>query len=651
MSQETPTTEPSSTEPQVASTTHTFEAEVEQVLRLVVHSLYSHPEVFLRELVSNASDALDKLRFRAISEPDLVPEGTTLRIRIEPDELAGTLTIADDGVGMTRDELQANLGTIAKSGTRELAEKLAKAQEAKGDLSLIGQFGVGFYSAFLVADRVDVLSRAAGSREAWKWSSDGQREFVLAPATRVEPGTSVVLHLREDQRGLLTTWRLEELIRKYSDYVHFPIELRLARQKDDAAPAYKTVNRGSPLWQRSPSEVTAEQYDELYRHIAHDTEPPLARDHFKVEGTQEFVGLLYVPRRAPFDLFNPDAKNGLRLYVKRVFILEDAEEILPRWLRFVRGVIDSEDLPLNVSRELLQDSRITKVIKKQVQKHVLDTLAKLATDAPDDYAVFWKNFGAVLKEGLHFEPSEAGKLGKLLRFETTFRAADGTTKLTSLDEAKARMKEGQKAIYYATGDSRKALEGSPHLEALVSRGYEVLLLTDPVDPFAIESMPTWDGTPLVSASAAELDLGDAAAADAKKEADDRTRALRDRIRVRLQDQLAEVRTSSRLVDSAACLVMAEGGLPPHLRRILKQTREDLPEEKRLLEINPSHPAITALVELLEKKPDHPGIDAWIDDLFAQARIAEGTPLEDPGAFSRRFTSLVAESVQRALEAS
>ena len=634
-------------DPKPAGTTHTFEAEVEQVLRLVVHSLYSNPEVFLRELVSNASDALDKLRFRAISEPDLIAEGSTLKIRIEPDESQGTLTIADDGVGMTREELQSNLGTIAKSGTRELADKLAKAKE-KGDLSLIGQFGVGFYSAFLVADRVEVISRAAGSREAWRWSSDGQREFQIAPAGRVESGTSVVLHLREDQRGLLTSWRLEELVRKYSDYVHFPIELRLARQKDDAAPAYKTINRGSPLWQRAAGDILPDQYDELYRHIAHDTEPPLAHDHFKVEGTQEFVGLLYVPRRAPFDLFNPDAKKGLRLYVKRVFILEDAEEILPRWLRFVRGVIDSEDLPLNVSRELLQDSRVTKVIKKQVQKHVLDTLAKLALERPDDYAIFWRNFGAVLKEGLHFEPGEATKLGKLLRFETTFRESDGTTKLASLDEAKARMKEGQKALYYAAGESRKALEGSPHLEALVKRGYEVLLLTDPVDPFAVEALPKWDDVPLVSAAATDLDLGDAAATDAKREADDKTRALRDRIRLRLQDHLSEVRTSTRLVDSAACLVLAEGGLPPHLRRLLRQTREDLPDEKRLLEINPSHPVITGLVLLLEQKPDHPGIDAWIDDLFAQARIAEGTPLEDPGAFSRRFTSLVAESVQRAL---
>ncbi len=648
MSQDAPTTEPTSPTPETTGTTHTFEAEVEQVLRLVVHSLYSHPEVFLRELVSNASDALDKLRFRAISEPELIPEGSTLKIRIEPDESAGTLTIADDGVGMTRDELQTNLGTIAKSGTRELADKLAKAKE-KGDLSLIGQFGVGFYSAFLVADRVEVISRAAGTREAWRWSSDGQREFVLSPTSRVEPGTSVVLHLREDQRGLLTTWRLEELIRKYSDYVHFPIELRLERAKDDAVPAYKTINRGSPLWQRPASEVTDEQYDELYRHISHDPDAPLAHDHFKVEGTQEFVGLLYLPRRAPFDLFNPDAKKGLRLYVKRVFILEDAEEILPRWLRFVRGVIDSEDLPLNVSRELLQDSRVTRTIMKQVQKHVLEILSKLAADKPDDYAIFWKSFGAVLKEGLHFEPAEAPKLGKLLRFETTFRGEDGSTKLTSLDDAKARMKEGQKALYYATGDSRKALEGSPHLEALVSRGYEVLLLTDPVDPFAIGSLPKWDGTPLVSATASDLELGDARSAEAKKEADDRTHSLRDRMRLRLQDQLAEVRTSDRLVDSAACLVVADGGLPPHLRRLLQQTREDLPEEKRILEINPAHPVITALVDLLDKKPDHPDIDTWIDDLFAQARVAEGSALEDPGAFSRRFTSLMTESVQRALE--
>ena len=625
--------------------THAFEAEVEAVLRLVVHSLYSHPEVFLRELISNASDALDKRRFRAISEPDLLPEGARLAIRIEPDEKAGTLTIADDGVGMTKDELTRNLGTIAKSGTRELAEKLKAAQQNKGDVSLIGQFGVGFYSAFLVADRVDVISLAAGQREAWRWSSDGQSAFTVAPASRVETGTSVVLHLKDDHRGMLTTWRIEELVRKYSDYVHFPIELRQAHEKQDAPATYKTVNQGAPLWQRPASEVTQEQWEELYRHLSHDHERPLAFDPFKVEGTQEFRGVLYLPRVPPFDLFHPDTKGGLRLYVKRVFVLEEADELLPRWLRFVRGVVDSEDLPLNVSREVLQDSRITKTIKKQVQKRALDLLAKLASEKAEDYAIFWRSFGPVLKEGLHFEPELAPKLGKLLRFETTHEEAA----LASLDELKSRMKDGQSAIYYLTGESKKTLLGSPHLEALRKRGYEVMLLTDPVDPFAIEALREWEGTKIVNAAAADLDLGAASEEEkaSQKDKDDRTRNLRDRIRVRLQEHVKEVRASTRLVGSAACLVVPEGDLPPHVRRLLSRAQQPLPAEKRILEINPDHPAIRALVALLDEKPIHPDLERFIDDLYAQAQLAEGASLEDPGAFARRFTDLLAGSIEAA----
>lgn len=636
---------PPSEPTQAPESTHRFEAEVDAVLRLVVHSLYSHPEVFLRELVSNASDALDKRRFRAISEPSLLPEGAPLRIRVEPDEKEGTLTIADDGIGMTKEELTKNLGTIAKSGTRELAEKLRAAQEAKTDLSLIGQFGVGFYSAFLVADRVEVVSLAAGEREAWRWSSDGQGSFTIARASRVEVGTSVVLHLKEDHRGMLSTWRLEELVRKYSDYVHFPIELRQTHEKADAPATYKTVNQGAPLWQRPAAEVTLEQWEELYRHLSHDPEKPLAHDHFKVEGTQEFRGVLYVPRVPPFDLFHPDTKGGLRLYVKHVFVLEEADELLPRWLRFVRGVVDSEDLPLNVSREVLQDSRVTRTIKKQVQKRVLDLLGKLAAEKPEDYAIFWRSFGAVLKEGLHFEPEIAPKLGKLLRFETT----RDDTALSSLDEVKARLAEGQGAIYYLTGESKKSLLGSPHLEALRARGYEVLLLTDPVDPFAMEALREWEGTKIVSAAAADLDLGARTDAQetARKEADDRTQNLRDRIRIRLQDRVKEVRASSRLVGSAAVLVVPEGDLPPHVRRMLARAQQPLPDEKRILEINPDHPAIQALVKLLDEKPIHPQIDRFVDDLYVQALLAEGTPLEDPGAFARRFTDLLGTSIEGA----
>jgi molecular chaperone HtpG len=634
------------TEPQTPSpTTHAFEAEVEAVLRLVVHSLYSHPEVFLRELISNASDAIDKRRFRAIGEPELLPDGTKLTIRIEPDETAGTLTIIDDGVGMTQEELTKNLGTIAKSGTRELAEKLKAAKDGKGDVSLIGQFGVGFYSAFLVADRVDVISRAAGARDAWKWSSDGASSFTIEHGARVETGTSVVLHMKAEQRAMLSTWRLEELVRKYSDYVQFPIELKQEHAKDDAPPTYKTVNQGAPLWQRPASEVTEEQWHELYRHLSHDHTAPLAYDHFKVEGTQEFRGVLYVPREPPFDLFHPDTKSGLRLYVKHVFVLEEAEELLPRWLRFVRGVVDSEDLPLNVSRELLQDSRVTKTIKKQVQKRALDLLGKLASEKAEDYAIFWRSFGAVLKEGLHYEPELASKIGKLLRFETTH----SEVALSSLDEIKSRMKEGQSSIFYVTGESKKALLGSPHLEALTKRGYEVLLLTDPVDPFAMESFREWEGTKIVSAAAANVDLGASTDEEkaTQKDADDRTKNVRDRIRVRLQEQVREVRASTRLVGSAACLVTPEGGLPAHVRRLLARAQQPLPEDKRILEINPEHPAIKALAALIDEKPMHHTIDGFIDDLYAQAQLAEGATLDDPGSFARRFTDMLALSVESA----
>jgi molecular chaperone HtpG len=642
---------PASAEPTPpAKTTHRFEAEVEQVLRLVVHSLYSNKEIFLRELLSNASDALDKLRFRSVTEPHLLP-GEELRIRIEPDAEKKTLTIWDDGVGMSREELAANLGTIAKSGTRELAEALkASSQQAsseqKKDLALIGQFGVGFYSAFLVAQRVEVISRAAGSTEAWRWESDAKSSFTLEPATRDVAGTSVVLHLEGEALELLRTWKLEELVRKYSDFLQWPIEIRLEREKEKesegALPEYRRINRGTALWQRPTTEVTAEQYQDFYEHLAHAfDEKPLAWKHFKVEGSQEFAGILYIPRRAPLDLFAPDTKHGVRLYVKRVFIMEDCDEVLPRWLRFVRGVVDSEDLPLNVSREILQDSRLTKIIRKQVIKQTLDMLAELAGERPEDYALFWRAFGAVLKEGLHFEPDQSERLAKLLRFETS--AGDA---LSSLADLKSRMKEGQKGIYYAIGESRKHLESSPHLESLRARGLEVIYLTDPVDSFAIAGLNEHDGVPLLSATAADADLGPAPVQSEEDET--ALKALRDRMRVRLQDHVSEVRASARLVGSPACLVVPPGGLAPHIERLLRTRPEGAPPApKRILEINPEHPMITSLRTVLAQRPDAPEIDDLIALLFEQALIAEGTPLEDPGGFTRRLTALLTQTATRA----
>lgn len=618
-------------------TTHAFEAEVEQVLRLVIESLYSNREVFLRELISNSADAVDKLRFAAVTDPALIPDGAELTIRLVPDREAGTLSIMDSGIGMSRDELVSNLGTIARSGTRELAQKLAEAKES-GDLSLIGQFGVGFYSSYLVADRVEVVSRRAGSDEAHRWSSAAKDTFTVEPAERDSNGTTVVLHVAKEHRGFLDPVTLRQLVERYSDYLSWPIELATSKKVgDDYVDGFEKINTGSALWQRPRAEIQDEQVNELYRHLSSDFAKPLAWRHFKIEGTSEFAGMVLLPRHAPMTLWMPDQTHGMRLYVKRVFIMDDADALLPRWLRFVRGVVDSEDLSLNVSRELLQDSRIVETIQKQVVKQVLDLLAELAVDKPDDYATFWATFGAVLKEGLHMEPERADALAPLLRFESS--AVDG---LTSLAEAKERMKEGQGALYYVMGDAKKAAERSPHIEALIKRGYEVLFLLDPVDPFAIEAIPTFDGVKLESASEAQL-------GGQEKPDEERVAALNDlknRFRHKLQDQVSEVRISARLVDSPICLVVPPGGLQPHMERILRAAQKELPTQKRILEINPGHPVIENLRALIEAAMAIERVDEFIALLYDQAKIAEGSPLDDPGAFNERVTALVKDASER-----
>jgi molecular chaperone HtpG len=617
--------------------THHFQAEVSRVLRLVIESLYSNREVFLRELVSNASDALDKLRFRAVTEPDLLEGDETLRVRIVPDEAAGTLTIEDNGIGMNAEELARDLGTIAHSGSQELLQKIEEAK--KGDLELIGQFGVGFYSAFLVADRVEVLSRAAGDARAHRWASDGRDTFTVEPAQRPEPGTSVVLHLNDEHREYLRPERLRQVVSRYSDYLGHPIELAVER---DGERTFDTLNTGQALWRRTASEVTDDQYREFYKHLAHDWEPPLAWKHFKVEGTQEFAGLVFVPKARPFDLYTPDHEHGVRLYVKRVFVMEDCKELLPKWLRFVRGVVDSEDLPLNVSREVLQDSRIVRTIRKQLVKQVLDLLAHLSTERPDDYAIAWRNFGPVLKEGLHFEPEHRDRLAKLLRFESS--TSDGG--LRSLDDYVQSMPEAQKAIYYALGPSREHLDSSPHLEVLRKRGYEVLYMTDPVDQWAVQGLPEHEGKPLVSATDPNLDVGAEGEAggadDAKREEQtDALSGLLQRIRGRLQDHLEEARVSRRLTDSPVCLVVPEGGLQPWIERVLRASQGDaVPRQKRILEVNPDHPLIRNLQALHEKDPTGGPLDEHIDLLFDQALLAEGSPVEDPAASARRLAELL-----------
>ena len=620
-------------------TTHRFEAEVEQVLRLVIESLYSNREVFLRELVSNAADALDKLRFRALTEPELIPKDTELAIRLIPSRDDRTLTVWDDGVGMTRDELVSHLGTIAKSGTRELAQKLKEAKES-GDLSLIGQFGVGFYSAYLVADDVEVVSRAAGSEEAWRWSSDAKTSFTIEPAEREVHGTSVIVHLTEEHARYLEASTLRELVQRYSDYLSWPVELMTMKKVDDApVESFDKINAGKALWQRGKDEIDGQQVDELYRHLTGDFQPPRAWRHFKIEGTQLFSGMVFLPSHVPLSTWMPDAKHGVRLYVKRVFIMDDADALLPRWLRFVRGVVDSDDLPLNVSREILQDSRVVRTIRKQIVKQTLDMLEELANERPDDYVAFFRDFGAVLKEGLHMEPDQAETLAPLLRFESS--AVEG---LTSLAEAKARMQEGQKSIYYMVGESRRQVESSPHIEALKKKGWEVLYLVDPVDPFAIEALSEHDGVPLESASSASLAMDEEEKVDADRES--ALTDLRARFRIKLQEHVSEVRLSSRLTDSPVCLVVPAGGLQPHLERILRTANKDMPEQKRILELNPSHPVIENLRALVEKAQAPERIDEWIEILYDQAKLAEGSPIDDPARFNARITSLLRDASEQ-----
>lgn len=613
---------------------HEFQAAVAEVLRLVVHSLYTNREIFLRELVSNASDAIDKLRFRAITEPSLLAEGEEPRIRIAADATAGTLTISDDGVGMTEQELVDHLGTIARSGTAELVRQLEEAKKG-GDLSLIGRFGVGFYSAFLVADRVEVKSRAAGSEAAHVWSSNGETGFFVEPATRETRGTDVVLHLKADHKEFLEPSRLRELVRRHSEFVAHPIELRV---DGESGPSFERLNSSHALWRRTPSEVTEEQYAELYRHLTHDYEAPLLHRHFRVEGTSEFAGILYLPKRAPFDLFAPDTKHGVRLHVRRVLVMESCEELLPRWLRFVRGVVDSEDLPLNVSRETLQDSKVVRTMRKQLVKRVLDALDELSST--EQYADFIRNFGAVLKEGLHFEPEHRDRIAKLVRYESTA----GDT-LVSLDEYVDRMKPEQQAIYYVVGANRALATSAPHLEALRAKRYEVLVMTDPVDPFAVDGLGEFRGKKLVSAMDADVGASDSTDEDAQKRRD-ALEPLRARLLTLLGAQVSDVRFTDRLTDSAACLVLPPSGLPPYLERMLRAQQGDAFVSKRVLELNPAHPMIASLGAKVAAGMEDAELGDYARALHDAALLAEGSPLEDPARLVKQLTALLTESLAR-----
>ncbi|VCU71970.1 Chaperone protein HtpG [Pigmentiphaga humi] len=628
---------------QTTNTTETlgFQTEVKQLLHLMIHSLYSNKEIFLRELVSNASDACDKLRFEAIDRPELLEGGGELAIHVGYDKAARTITISDNGIGMTRDEAIANLGTIARSGTREFFQQLTG--DKQKDAQLIGQFGVGFYSSFIVADKVEVLSRRAGAPadQAIRWESRGDGEFTISPAEKTGRGTDIVLTLREGEDDFLSSWKLRDILRRYSDHISIPI--RMKKEEWDAEKSEtvvkdeeETVNQASALWTRSKSDITDEQYREFYKHIAHDFEDPLAWTHNRVEGRSEYTQLLYVPKRAPFDLWDRNRKHGVKLYVKRVFIMDDAEQLLPAYLRFVRGVIDSADLPLNVSREILQESRDVKAIREGSAKRVLGMLEDMAENRKDDYAAFWTEFGQVLKEGVGEDAANLERILKLLRFASTQEGTPAQT--VALADYAARMKEGQDKIYYVTAETFAAASNSPHLEIFRKKGIEVLLLSDRVDEWMLSFIRDFDGKELVSIAKGGLDLGALADETEKKqqeEVSEEYKPVVDRLKEALGDAVKDVRVTFRLVDSPACVVVDSEDMSQHLQRLLKAAGQAAPESKPILEINPGH----ALIERV-KQAGEGEFKEWASLLLDQALLAEGASLEDPAAFVRRMNSLL-----------
>jgi molecular chaperone HtpG len=623
--------------------TLSFQAEVKQILHLVTHSLYSNKEIFLRELISNASDACDKLRFEATLKPELFEGQTDLEVRVAFDKDAKTITITDNGIGMSAEEAVANLGTIAKSGTREFMSALEGDQ--KKDAQLIGQFGVGFYAGFIVADKITVESRRAGfpAEEGVRWSSEGAGDFEVEPLTRAARGTSVILHLRDGEEEFLSAWKLRSIIGKYSDHISLPIlmqkeewdaEKKEQVTKDEWAP----VNKASALWSRPKSEITKEQYEEFYKQLSYDTEAPLAYTHNRVEGRSEYTQLLYIPAKAPFDLWNRDKRGGVKLYVKRVFIMDDAEALMPVYLRFVKGVIDSSDLPLNVSRELLQESRDVKAIREGSTKRVLSMLEGLAEsdDAAekDRYAAFWKDFGVVLKEGIGEDHANRDRLTKLYRFSSTHDESGAQT--VTLPDYVKRMKEGQEAIYYVTADTLATAKHSPQLEIFRKKGIEVLLLTDRVDEWLLSHLYEFDGHSLQSVAKGSVDLGKLADETEKKQAEEAATAFKptlERLKISLKDRAKDVRVTTRLVDSPACLVVEEGDMSGHLARLLKQAGQGTPVAQPILEVNAEH----ALVKRLASS-EH--FDELAAILFDQALLAEGGQLEDPAAYVRRVNALL-----------
>ena len=618
-----------------------FQAEVKQLLQLMIHSLYSNKDIFLRELISNASDAADKLRFEALTDSALYENDPELRIRIAFDRDARTVTITDNGIGMNREEVISHIGTIAKSGTREFFSQLSGDQ--KTDAALIGQFGVGFYSAFIVADRVTLTTRRAGlgAEHGVRWESAGAGDYTLETVDKPQRGTEIVLHLREGEDEFLSDYKIKSVIRTYSDHITLPIVMKKTEWKDGVevpTDEDETVNRASALWVRGKKDITDDEYREFYKHVAHDFEDPLAWSHNRVEGKQDYISLLYVPARAPFDLYDRDRRHGIKLYVRRVFIMDDAEQLMPAYLRFVRGVIDSADLPLNVSREILQSSKDIDAIKSGSVKKVLGMLEDLAANQPEQYAEFWSQFGRVMKEGPGEDFANKERIAGLLRFAST--DADTESQTVSLKDYVGRMKEGQTAIYAIAADSFAAAKHSPHLEIFRKKGIEVLLLSDRVDEWLMSNLAEFDGKPIKSVAKGDLDLGaleDEAEKTAQKEAEESMKPLVERIKTTLGERVKDVRVTHRLTDSPACLVTGEGDMSANLERLLKAAGQAAPTVKPTLEINPAH----TLVTRMNAESDEARFADWAHLVFDQALLAEGGQLDDPASFVRRLNGLLA----------
>ncbi|MFZ7276454.1 molecular chaperone HtpG [Avibacterium endocarditidis] len=619
--------------------TRGFQSEVKQLLQLMIHSLYSNKEIFLRELISNASDAADKLRFKALSAPELYEGDGDLKVRISFDEEKGTITISDNGIGMTREQVIDHLGTIAKSGTKEFFSALG-ADQAK-DSQLIGQFGVGFYSAFIVADKVTVKTRAAGvpADQGVLWESIGEGEYTVENIEKKDRGTEITLHLRAEDKEFANAWRLREIISKYSDHIGLPVEILTSEYDDEGKETgvkWEKINKAQALWTRSKGEISDEEYKEFYKHLSHDFADPLLWAHNKVEGNQEYTSLLYVPSKAPWDLFNRDHKQGLKLYVQRVFIMDDAEQFMPNYLRFMRGLIDSNDLPLNVSREILQDNKVTAALRKALTKRSLQMLEKLAKDDPEQYLQFWKEFGLVLKEGVAEDVANREQVARLYRFASTYN--DSSEQTVSLQDYVSRMKEGQKAIYYITADSYIAAKNSPHLELFNKKGIEVLLLSDRIDEWMVSYLTEFDGKPLQPITKSDLDLGDLAdqEQEEQKAQDEAFGAFVERVKTLLGDRVKAVRLTHRLTDTPAVVSTDNDQMTTQMAKLFAMSGQSVPEVKYTFELNPNHPLVKKVADMA----DEDQFANWIELLLEQAMLAERGSLENPTAFIKRVNELL-----------